>query len=585
MNVVTAALETLGQTLRSFVMPPIPTRDPALTRYLGYGPTSSGTNVTEYTALTNSAFWAAVQLIANAVAGLPLFLYRRLDGRSGTAREKFTSHPLFSLLHDDFNAEMTSVVARATMQAHVLVWGNAYAEIERNASGTPLALWPITPDRVLIMRDPAGDLIYRVQQANGTQIFLDPEDVLHIKGQSFDGILGYSVVRMARETIGLGLAQQTFGSTFYANGAAASLVASHPGVLSTQAHDRLKAEIIANTTGSKRNSVLLLEEGITITPTSIPQDDQQYLESRKFEVTEIARWFNIPPHKIADLERGTYSNIESQSREFVQDTLTPWLVRWESEFNRKLIRPLERTQQFTKFIVDGLLRGDYQNRMAGYAVGRQWGIYSTNDIRALEDMNPIGDQGDIYLTPINMAPSDRIHEIVDAQVEPPAAPTKAPAFEPPAPSMTAAPPARALGPDPAVIAAHRAMLADGLGRMVRKEARAASRAAKRGGAAFTAWQASFYAQHERDVALAIRPAVLAHVSQIGTPEAVDAVAAQLAQTYVAGSRAALATVPTAPNELENAVDLLTRRWEATRAQELADALMIEEVRHATAHAQ
>src|SRR5262249_37979923 len=171
---------------------------------------------------------------------------------------------------------------------------------------------------------------------------------------------------------------------------------------------------------------------------SIPPEDSQFIESRRFQILEIARWFNLPPHKIGDLERATFSNIEHQAIEYVQDTLRPWLVLWEQELDTKLIRPLERRQQFTKHNVEGLLRGDYASRMQGYAVGRQWGRYPANDVRALEDMNPLpGDQGNIYLTPINMAPADRLHEIVDKQVEPP---PPAPAPRPPAPSLTAAPP-------------------------------------------------------------------------------------------------------------------------------------------------
>ena len=219
----------------------------------------------------------------------------------------------------------------------------------------------------------------------------------------------------------------------------------------------------------------------------------------------------------------------------------------------------------------GVKRGE------GYAVGRQWGLFSANDVRALEDMNPLpGDQGNIYLTPMNMIPADRLHQVVDKQV----APAPAPVPKPKAPAMSAAPP-RSVTPD--VIAAHRAVLVEALQRMLRKEGHAARRVAKRGQAALRAWQKAFYAKHERDVAAAVRAAVHAHVAQIGGLESPDAVAARLAHRYVTESRAALAELAGAPPELENAVDLLARRWETTRAELLADSLMTEEVRHALAH--
>ena len=584
MNPVVRALEAVGSALRSFYNPPIWTRDPALTHYLGYGPTTSGSNVTEYTALNYSAWWAAVQIIANAVAGLPLFLYRRVSGGEPDAKEKFTSHPLYAILHDAFNPEMTSMVARRTLQAHALSWGNAYAEIERNGSGTPIAIWPLSPDRVRPDRNGQGALIYRVMERDGQEVILPAADTLHIKGQSFDGITGYSVVRMARESIGLGMTTEQFGAQFFGNGAVASIVATHPGVLSEPAHARLKQEILTNTTGGRRHNVLLLEEGIKADRMTIPPEDAQFLATRQFQTLEISRWFNLPPHKLGDLQRATFSNIEQMATEFLQDTLRPWLITWEQELAMKLIRPLEMKQQLIRHNVDGMLRGDYVTRMQGYAIARQWGLMSADEARALEEMNPLpNDQGTIYLTPANMVPADRIHEIVDSQIAiAPTEPTPPVAINPPGgPALTApSTPGRA-----AVIAAHRAVLVDALRRMVRKEAQAARRAAKRGVPAFAGWREAFYAKHERDVAQAVRAAVQAHVAQLEAPESAETVSAALARRYVEGSRRELQALSAVPKELENAVDLLVRRWEASRAEQLADGLMTEEVRHALAHAE
>jgi hypothetical protein len=394
---------------------------------------------------------------------------------------------------------------------------------------------------------------------------------------------------MAREAIGLGLTTEAFGAEFFANGAASSMVASHPGVLSEQAHARLKQEIVANTTGGKRHSVLLLEEGIKVDKLTIPPEDAQFLATRQFQTLEIARWFNLPPHKLGDLQRATFSNIEQMATEFLQDTLRPWLVVWEQELARKLIRPLEMKQQLIRHNVDGMLRGDYVTRMQGYAIARQWGLMSADEVRALEEMNPLPqDQGTIYLTPANMVPADRIHEIVDSQVAPePTAATPPVAVNPPnapipaAPAITA-PTSFGRAVTPELIAAHRAVLVEALQRLVRKEAQAARRASKRGLAKFAEWAEAFYAKHEGDIAAVMRAGLQAHLSQIGSSKPVDAAAAELARTYVAGSRAEL---PTEPNELENAVDLLARRWESTRAAQLADGLMTEEVRHALADAQ
>ena len=417
-------------------MPGLPLRDPVLVKYFGGGPTASGVPVTEWTALNFSSWWGAVQIISNAVAALPLFLYRRMPNGG---KERFTGHPVYRLLHDEFNPQMTSVKARQAMQAHVLTWGNAYAEIVFNEANQVAQLRPITPDRVTPDLNASGDVIYRVVQPSGREVILAAERVLHIQGLGFDGLVGYSVVRKARETIGLGLTAEAYGAQFFGNGAVSSLVATHPKTLNDSARANLKASITDAVGGAKKHSVLVLEEGMTVEKTSIPPDDAQFLLTRHFQASEVCKWFNLPPHKLAELERATFSNIEFSAIEFLTDCLRPWLVTWEQELNRKVIRPLERTQQFTEHLVDGLLRGDQASRYAAYAVGRQWGWLSADDVRERENMNPLGDgSGQLYLVPMNMAPADRIHDIVDAQVRPPPTPAPPPAAEPePAPERVA----------------------------------------------------------------------------------------------------------------------------------------------------
>ena len=418
----------LATALRSFWMPGLPLRDPVLVKYFGGGATASGVPVTEWTALNFSSWWGAVQIISNAVAALPLFLYRRLPNGG---KERFTGHPLYRVLHDEFNPEMTSIKARQAMQAHVLTWGNGYAEIVRNEANQVSQLRPITPDRVTPDLNQRGEVIYRVVQPSGRERVMAKEDVLHIQGLGFDGLVGYSVVRKARETIGMGLTAEAYGAQFFGNGAVSSLVATHPKTLNDSARQNLKASITDAVGGAKKHSVLVLEEGMTVERTSIPPDDAQFLQTRHFQASEVCRWFNLPPHKIAELERATFANIEWQAIEFLTDCLRPWLVTWEQELNRKLIRPLERTIQFTEHLVDGILRGDTTSRYAAYAVGRQWGWLSADDVRELENMNPLNDgSGQLYLVPMNMAPADRIHDIVDAQVRPPPTPAPPPAAEP-----------------------------------------------------------------------------------------------------------------------------------------------------------
>lgn len=425
----------IAEAVRSW-LGPYGSGDKALIALFGGKPTAAGVSVNEFTALNISAVYCAINIISGAVSSLPLILYKSLPN---DGKERFTDHRLYKMLHDEPNPETTSMVFRRTLQAHALSWGNGYAEIQMDQSGMPAAVWQITPDRVEPYREPGkrAPLRYRVAQDDGTKVTLDADRMLHLPGLGWDGLRGYSVIHMARESLGLTAATERFGSTFFGNGATAGLTAHHPGKLSEAAHARLKTSLTDALQGpNKAHNLVLLEEGVTIEKITIPPDDAQFLETRKFQTTEVARWFNIPPHMLKDLDRATFSNIEQQSLEFVLHTLTPWLVLWEQELTRKLIRPLERRQQFIKHNVKALLRGDTLSRYQAHAIARQWGWESANDVLKIEDENPIGAQGDIYLVPSNMAPADRIHAVIDAQIAPK-----------PAPLPPASPPARS-EPDP-----------------------------------------------------------------------------------------------------------------------------------------
>ena len=371
------------------------------------GGSTSGKRVNERTAMQMTAVYSCVRILSEAVAGLPLQFYRyTADG----GKEKAVDHPLYFLLHDEPNPEMTSFVFRETLMTHLLLWGNAYSQIIRNARGEIIALYPLMPDRMTVNRDENGQLYYEyymntddAHTMKGTTVRLQPHDVLHIPGLGFDGLVGYSPIAMAKNAIGMAIACEEYGAKFFANGAAPSGVLEHPGTIKDPSRVR---ESWQSTFGGSANAnkVAVLEEGMKYTPISISPNEAQFLETRKFQIDEIARIFRVPPHMVGDLEKSSFSNIEQQSLEFVKYTLDPWVARWEQAMVRALLTPEEKKTYFFKFNVDGLLRGDYQSRMNGYATARQNGWMSANDIRELENLDRIPEEagGDLYLINGNM---------------------------------------------------------------------------------------------------------------------------------------------------------------------------------------
>ena len=351
-----------------------------------FGGTSSGKAVNERTAMQTTAVYACVRVLAEAIAGLPLHVYRY---KSDGSKERVPMHPLYRLLHDEPNPEMTSFIFRETLMSHLLLWGNAYAQIIRNGRGQPVALYPLLPSKMDVSRNGAGRLVYtyyRDMDEGGKAVILRWEDVLHIPGLGFDGLLGYSPIAMAKNAIGMALATEEYGAAFFKNGANPGGVLEHPGVIKDS--QRVKDNWYAAYGGSgNAHRVAVLEEGMKFSAIGIPPEQAQFLETRKFQINEIARIFRVPPHIVGDLEKSSFSNIEQQSLEFVKYTLDPWVVRWEQALTQALLLPAEKESIFVKFNLDGLLRGDYQSRMQGYSVGIQNGFYSVNDVRQLEDMN------------------------------------------------------------------------------------------------------------------------------------------------------------------------------------------------------
>ncbi|MCX4337387.1 MAG: phage portal protein [Bacteroidales bacterium] len=373
------------------------------------GNSTSGKRVNERSAMQMTAVYSCVRILSEAVAGLPLHLYQYTDKSS---KEKAVENPLYFLLHDEPNTEMTSFVFRETLMTHLLLWGNAYSQIIRNGKGEVMGLYPLMPDRMTVNRDEKGRLYYEYMISSddaktlkdGT-VRLSPYDVLHIPGLGFDGLVGYSPIAMAKNAIGLAIAAEEYGSKFYANGATPSGILEYPGTVKEP--DKVRESWNAGFGGSSNaHKIAVLEEGMKYTPISISPNEAQFLETRKFQINEIARIFRVPPHMVGDLEKSSFSNIEQQSLEFVKYTLEPWLVRWEQAMQRSLIPQDDKSKYFIKFNVDGLLRGDYQSRMQGYATARQNGWMSANDIRELENLDriPAEDGGDLYLINGNMMP-------------------------------------------------------------------------------------------------------------------------------------------------------------------------------------
>lgn len=388
-NFFTRALSISGGNLR----------DPRLNDLFGSSSSDAGVSVTPWTAMNYSAVYAAVRIISESIASLPLHLYERSPGGG---KQRASAHPLYALAHDAPNDEMGSLQWREASMAHLLLWGNAYSEIVRDLEGNAVELWPLDPSQVRPTRTKSGELVYEV----GSSLVLQRESVLHIPGLSFDGVVGLSPISAARQSIGLALAIEQFGSGFFGRGARPGGVLTFPGQLSSEARANLRRsfeELHAGAASSHR--VALLEQGLKWESIGVPPDDSQFLQSREFQVIEICRWFNLPPHKLKELAKMNYNSLEQMNVEFLTDTLRPWLVRWEQQLNRKLIRKQDRGRLFFEHAVEGILRGDLQSRYTSYSIARNWGWLSVNEIREKENLNPV-EGGDTYLTPQNMAPAN-----------------------------------------------------------------------------------------------------------------------------------------------------------------------------------
>ncbi len=371
----------------------------------------------EHNALQLTAVYACVRILSETIASLPLNVYQNLDN----GKDKAKDHPLYDVLHNQANEEMTSFIFRETMTAHLLLWGNCYAEIEYDRAGRVRGLWPLLPDRTNPERDRATNKLFYQTTIKNERIRLPSDRVLHIPGLGFDGLVGYSPLQMVKKSMELGMYAERFGSDFFKNGTNVGAVVTHPGTLGDGAFERLRKSLQEKYEGlGKAHRMMLLEEGMTFAKNMIPPNEAQFLETRKFQISEIARFFRVPPHMLADLERATFSNIEHQAIEFVTHTLRPWLVRWEQQMQKDLFTEEERKKFSVGHVIDGLLRGDIKSRYEAYSIGRQNGWLSADDIREKEDMNPLPDgQGKTYLIPLNMIPAQYVTDDFDISSDEP----------------------------------------------------------------------------------------------------------------------------------------------------------------------
>ncbi len=363
--------------------------------------TYTGRRVSTEGSLQQATVFACVRLIAESIGMLPLILYRRLEPRG---KERATNHPLYGVLHDLPNPELTAIELFETLAGHLALWGNAYCEIEYDGAGRRRALWPLRPDRMTVEVTEDNERVYVYQLPDGAQVELPRYRVWHIRGWGTDAWEGKSPIALARESIGLSLATEEFGARFFGNDSRPGGILTTPNKLSDQGAERMKSRW-QSAHGGLRNAhrVAVLEEGVTWQAIGIPPEEAQFLETRKFQEAQICQIYRVPPHMIGITERTTSwgTGIEQQGIGFVTFTLLPYLLRVSQSVHRDLLTPAERRTLFAEHLTAALERGDIKARYAAYNIGRNGGWLSVNDIREAENLNPV-EGGDAYLQPLNM---------------------------------------------------------------------------------------------------------------------------------------------------------------------------------------
>ena len=508
---------------------------------------SSGVAITEATALSASAVYAAVRVIAETVAQLEWEVYERQD----EANIERYDHPLRLLLDQEPNSEMTAFSWRIAMMTSFYLHGNMVAEIERNRGGRPVSLWWLHPSRVSVHRDGMGKIYYSVSDEHGLNaVRLEAQNVYHVPLLASDGIVGKGLVQRARDSFGLTIGMEQYSGSSFANGARPGGILKHPGKLTPAARSNIRDEWDAMHRGAdKAGRIAVLQEGMEFQAMQMSAVDAQLLEQRQFQIAEVARWFNIPPHLLRDLSRATFGNIEHQSIEYKTYTIRPLAIAMQQEAHRKLFSAEEKPTYFTELDLDDLSLADLKSRYDAYAVARQNGWMSANEIRDREGMNPIpSDDGDAYLVNGNMVP------ITTAMT----------ASQTPAVGATSVAQAE-VQDSPDMEDALRGILENDLTRLLSKERNAATRAANKPGE-FLGWLDTFYHEHAATLEQAIGPTVRAlglHLRQ-----SLDA--AEIVRRHVEQSRQALLTAcEVSAGKLPESVESVVSRWDARRATEFA----------------
>jgi len=372
---------------------------------VGWGPprgwsqsTSTGIVVNQDKADTVAAWFAGVRIIAQDISTLPLITYRR----SGRDKKRATDHPMYRILRERPNPEMTAVVWRETAMGHLLNWGNAYAERELDRVGRTVALWPLRPDRMVVTIGEDGKRQYMYQVTEGTgHVPLAAERVFHIPGMGFDGLIGYSLLTLARETLGQTIALREYQGRVLENDARPGIVLRHPATLSDPAIANIKKSWLDEHGGfSNAGRMAVVEEGMEVTELGLPKTDMLFIEGQKWQVSEIARWLRLAPHKLGDLERATFSNIEEQNISHVSETLRPWAVRWEQQIDKDL---LPEDNIFAEHLMDAALRGNTLDRYTAFSIAVQNKVLTPNEWRQFENWNPVDWGDEPVLTPNNSA--------------------------------------------------------------------------------------------------------------------------------------------------------------------------------------
>jgi HK97 family phage portal protein len=508
-----------------------------LTSFFGGGLSKAGVAVNENTARNLATVWACTRAVSEDVAKLPLKVYRRV---ADEGREALRDHPVAHLLNVTANTDLAPAMGvREFLICSALLWGNGFAEIERAGNGRPLGLWPWDPSRVKLRRRQDGRIEYLYREDDGSETAVPAEDVFHLRGPSKDGLVGANVIALARESLGSAMAADQFTARFWSNGARPSGALKTKKVLSPDGRKNLRESIQAMYSGAENaGRVALLEEDMDWVPFAVPPNDAQFLETKAFSVDEICRWFRVPPHKVAKLDRATFSNIEHQAIEYVTDGLGGWMARFEQEANLKLLTPRERGTMYVEHLTDALLRGDLKARYEAYAIGRQWGWLSVNDVRRRENQNAI-EQGDQYLAPANMTTPAKLEAAPAPGAKDPATDTGKANGGTADPSSDTGGARADLSAGAEILArAGAAYLQGAVARVLRIEADRARRALKLGLDELQKWADGYYAGRVDDV----RGVIFSGIEMIGTlsgvthpgadPDFVPAVVLEVAERHV-----------------------------------------------------